>query len=85
MTKRESASGLDGTSCNVHRSAGDFGPTFLSVACQACLQGVALPAGFGASRTLFIPKSSEEDDQGRIIRAPEALRPFILYATVIAK
>ena len=51
-SKRESASGPDGTSCSVYRSAGD--------------------------RTLFIPKSSEVDDQGRIIRAPDALRPLIL-------
>ena len=31
----------------------------LFAACQATLQGAALPAGSGASRTVFIPESAE--------------------------
>ena len=32
---------------------------FFFAACQACLQGAALLAGFGASRKVFIPKSTD--------------------------
>ena len=33
---------------------------------------------FAESRTIFIPKSSDIDDNGRIIRSPDALRPLTL-------
>ena len=42
--------------------------TFLFAAYQACLQGAVLPSVFGASRTVFIPKSTEVDAQGLVIR-----------------
>ena len=54
-----------------------LGPCFFA-AYQAILQGSALPAAFGASRTVFIPKSSAVDAQGLIVRSPESLRPLTL-------
>ena len=58
---------------------------FISLLIRQCLQGATLLVGFGASLTLFIPKSSQTDAHGHIIRSPEALRPPTLYATVTAK
>ena len=42
------------------------------------LKGGAVPALFAESRTLFIPKSSDVDNNGRIVRSLEALRPLTL-------
>ena len=72
-SKRESASGPDGLPNSVNRSGGGIGAKILFAAYQACLQGAALPAGFGVSRTVYISKSTEVDAQGRI-RSPETLR-----------
>ena len=36
------------------------------------------PEHFAESRTVFIPKTSDIDDNGRIIRSPDALRPLTL-------
>ena len=59
----------------MYRSAAGIGAKFLFAACRATLQGTALPEGFGASRTVFIPKTSEANAQGLLIRSPESLRP----------
>ena len=37
-----------------------------------------IPALFAESRTVFIPKSSDVDNNGTIVRSPEALRPLTL-------
>ena len=55
-----------------------LGPSFSSPLNRLFLQGAALPAGFGASRTVFIPTSHEIDAKGLIIRSPETLRPLTL-------
>ena len=47
----------------VYLSAG-IGVKFLFAAYQAFIQGSALPAGIGATRTVFIPNSSEVDAIG---------------------
>ena len=75
-SKRESAPGPDGLPCSVCRSAGGIGAKFLFAAYLAILQRSALPAGLRASRTVFIPKSSEVDAQGLLVRLPESLRPL---------
>ena len=68
-SKRESAPGPDGLPFFLYRSAGGIGVRFLFAADQACLQGAALPVGFGASRTVC-SKSFETDAHGHIIRSP---------------
>ena len=55
-SKRESAPGPDGLPLSVYGSARGLGAKFLFAAYQAILQGMALSAGFGAGRTVFIPK-----------------------------
>ena len=47
-----------------------------SLRCYLCLQGAALPTGFGGSRTVFIPRYTDVDAEGIIIRSLEALRPL---------
>ena len=42
------------------------------------LRVAPIPVLFAESRTLFIPKSSDVDNNGRIVRSPEALRPLTL-------
>ena len=42
------------------------------------LEGGTVLAQFAASRTVFIPKSPDVDNNGRIVRSPEALRPLTL-------
>ena len=44
---------------------------------KAVLEGSTIP-DFAESRTVFIPKTSDTDDLGRIIRSPDALRPLTL-------
>ena len=45
----------------------------------AFLEGGAVPDCCAESRTVFVPKSSDIDDNGRIIRSPDALRPLTLF------
>ena len=52
---------------------GGLGSQFLFNACKHVLEGGAIPAQFAASRTVFIPKSSDVDDDGLIVRSPDAL------------
>ena len=50
------------------------GAKFLFAAYDVFLRVTAPRAGFGASRTVFIPKSRDVNAQGLLIRTPEALR-----------
>ena len=43
------------------------------------MEGRNIPDCFAESRTVFIPKTSDTDDFGRIIRSPDALRPLTLF------
>ena len=54
-----------------------LGSQFLFNAYRALFEG-AVPDHFAESRTVFIPKASDIDDNGRIIRSPDALRPLTL-------
>ena len=74
--KRESAPGPDGLPCSVRLSADGIGTKFLFAASQAALRGAVLHQGFGACRTVFIPKTSEVDVQGLLIRSPGSFRPL---------
>ena len=76
--KKDSASGPDGIPYGVYRCAGGLGSKFLFRAYQAVLEGSNIPDCFAESRTVFIPKTSDTDDLGRIIRSPYALRPLTL-------
>ena len=58
--------------------AGGLGSQFLYKAYKHVIEGGPIPALFAASRTVFIPKSSDVDNNGRIVGSPEALRPFTL-------
>ena len=74
-TKKESAPGPDGIPCSLYRCAGGLGSQFLFNAPKHVLEGGTISALFAESRTVFIPKSSDADNNGRIVRSPEALRP----------
>ena len=65
----ESAPGRDGIPTSLHRCAGGLGSQF---------SHRAYPALFAASRTLFLPKSSDVDDKGRSERSLDAFRPLTL-------
>ena len=77
-SKKDSAPGPDGIPYGACRCAGGLGSKFLFNAYRACLKGGAVPDCFAESRTVFIPKTSDIDDNGRIIRSPDALRPLTL-------
>ena len=75
--KKDSAPGPDGIPYGAFRCAGGLGSKFLFNAYRACVEVVAIPDCFAESRTVFIPKTSDIDDHGRIIRSPDALRPTL--------
>ena len=77
-TKKESVLGPDGVPYSFHRCAGGLGSGILFCANKNEFEGGTIPALFAESRTVFIPKSSDVDDNGRIIRSPDALRPLTL-------
>ena len=77
-TKKESAPGPDGVPYSIYKCAGGLGFLFLFNACKRVLQGGAVPTHFAASRTVFVPKSSDVDDNGLVVRSPDALRPLTL-------
>ena len=60
------------------RVRGGVGSQVLFNACKHVLEGGVIPVLFAESRTVFIPKSSDVDNNGRIVRSPEALRPLTL-------
>ena len=77
-SKKDSAPGLDGIPSGIYRFAGGLGSKFLFHAYQAVLEGRNVPTCFAERRTVFIPKTSDTDDLGRIVRSPNALRPLTL-------
>ena len=72
VSKKDSAPRPDGIPYGVYRCAGGLGSKFLFNADQAVLEGRNIPDCFAESRTVFIPKTSGIDDNGRIIRSPDA-------------
>ena len=77
-TKTESAPGPDGISYSLHRCAGRLGAQFFFNAKKHLFDGGAIPGQFAASRTVFIPKSTDVDNNGHIVRSTGALRPLTL-------
>ena len=77
-SKKDSAPGTDRIPYGVYRCAGGLASKFLFHAYQDVLEGRNIPDCFAESRTVFIPKTSDTDDLGRIIRSPDALRPLTL-------
>ena len=59
-------------------STGRHGFAVLFNAYKHVLEGGSIPVLFAQSRTVFIPKPSNVDNNGRIVRSPEALRPLTL-------
>ena len=53
-----------------------LGSQFLFNAYKNLLEGGSVPEHFAERRTVFIHKTSDIDDNGRIIRSPDALRPI---------
>ena len=76
--KKDSAPGPDGIPYGAYRCAGGLGSKFLFHACKAVLEGSAILDCFSESWTVFIPKTSDIDDLGRIIRSPHAFRLLTL-------
>ena len=70
--KKDSAPGPDGIPYGAHRCAGGLGSQFLFNAYRCVLEGGTIPKHFAESGTVFI------DDNGRIVRSPDALRPLTL-------
>ena len=77
-TKKEPAPGLDAIAYNLYRCAGGLGSPFLYNAYKRVIESGSVPALFAASRTVVIPKSSDVDNGGFIVRSPNALRPLML-------
>ena len=77
-SKKDSAPGPDGIPYGVYKCAGGLGSQFLFNAYKYQLEGGTVPEHFAVSRTVYIPKSSDIDNNGRIIRSPDALRPLTL-------
>ena len=67
--KKDSAPGPDGILCGVYRCAGGLGSKFLFRAYQAVLEGSNIPDCLPNVGQSFIPKTSDTDDLGRIIRS----------------
>ena len=76
--KKESVPGFDGISWSFCRCAGGFGSQFLFNADKHVLEGGTILALFAESRNVFIPKSSDENNNGIIVRSPEAPRSLTL-------
>ena len=74
--KKDSALGPDGIPCGAYRCAESLGSKFLFNAYRAFLEGGAVRDCFAESRIVFIPKTSDIDDNGRILRSPDAIRPL---------
>ena len=65
-------------SVSLHWCAGSLGSRFLYNAYKHVLECGAILVLFAESRTVFFLKSSDVDNNGRIVRSPEALRPLTL-------
>ena len=76
--KKGSAPGPDGIPCGAYKCAQNVGSQFLFNAYRVLLEGGTVPDHFAESGTVFIPMTTDIDDNGRIIRSPDALRPLTL-------
>ena len=76
--KKDSAPGPDGIPYGACRCAGRLGSKFHFDVYKAVLEGSGIPDCFADSATVLVPKTSDIDDHGRIIRSPDALRPLTL-------
>ena len=76
--EKDSALGPDGIPYGACKCAGRLGFQFLFNAYKYLLEGGTVPEHFAESRTVFIFKTSDIDDNGRIFRSPDALRPLTL-------
>ena len=84
--KKESAPGPDGRPYSFYRCAGGLGSQFLYKTYKHVIECGSVPALFAASRTVPIPKSSDADNNGRIVRSPEKHYVSLsLCAIVIAR
>ena len=77
-TRKQSAPGPDGIPCSFHSCAVGLGSQVLFNAYKHVLEGGTVRVLFPESRTVFIPKSSDVDNDGRLVRSPEASRPLTL-------
>ena len=77
-SKKDSAPGPDGIPYGAYKCAVGLGSQFLFQRLKYLLEGSTIPDCFAESRTVSIPKTSDIDDNGRIIRSPDALRPLTL-------
>ena len=77
--KKDSAPGPDGIPYGVYRCAGGLGAHFRFNTYKYLVEGGAVPELFAISRTVFIPKSSDNGDNGTIVRSPDALRLLTLW------
>ena len=57
--------------------------SFSTTRTKHVLEGVAISSLFAESRTVFNPKFSDIDNNGRIVLSPEALRPLTLCSLCI--
>ena len=73
--KKDSTPGPDGIPYGANKCAGGLGS---QNAYKNLLEGGAVPEHFAERWTVFIPRTSDIDDKGRIIRSPDALRPLTL-------
>ena len=71
--KKESPPGPDQIPCGACRCAGCLGSQLPPNAYQCLLEGGYVPEHFAESWTVFITKTSDIDDDGRIIGSPDAL------------
>ena len=77
--KKEAAPGRDGFQYSLHRCAGGLGLLVSLQRIQTCVWRVVLfLRNLPKVRAVFIPKSSDVDNDGRIVRSPDALRPLTL-------
>ena len=65
--EKDSASGPDGIPYGAYRCAGSLGSQFLYNAYKFLLEGGTVPEHFAECRTVYIPQTSDIDDNGRII------------------
>ena len=72
------SAGPDGIPFGAYRCAQELGSQFLCNDVKYLLEGGSVPEHFAERRTVFIHKTSDIDDNGRIIRSPDALRPLTL-------
>ena len=77
-TKKNSLQVLTGFSYSLYKCARGLGSQFLFKAYKHVLEGGAVPALFAESSTVFIRKSFDVDNNGRIVRSLGALRPLTL-------